>query len=540
MASRGAPSAAAGVQETDPIYWVLVAEMASQRNDPALAVRAYLRAAHLSNDAKVARRAVGVALAAGDDGDALQAARRWQQLAPDRDEPRRVVAVLYLRTGQTAKARAAIAAAIESDSGGVANGFLDMRPLLLSEVNDEPVVLQIIDGLRHQHSGLPEAQYTYASLALAAGKPGQALAAVRQALKLAPGWPEARVLYARVLLQRGATGKALDIMLDTVRKHPDDQSLHVSYGQMLLQAGRTQQARNVFEHMLKRHPHSSDALYALGVIALQQGRYRQSHDYLMRSLRVPGHREDALYQLGQLARQQGHYHQALQWFLQVQGGDHVYAAQIEIAQTLADMGQMQAARDHLAQLRKQNPDLAVQLYLVEGELLRTHGQYQAAYRLYGKALDEHSHNLDLLYARALVADHLDKIEQAEQDLRAILERKPEDAAALNALGYTLADRTDRYQEAYKYISKAYRLDPDNPAVIDSMGWVYFRMGDYAKAEKYLRRAHELTRDPEVAAHFGQLLWVTGRRQQARKVWEEAHKAFPDNRPLKRTMERFLQ
>jgi len=538
--STPAPGPSPSAHEKDPVYWVLVGEMAAQRDDADLAVRAYLKASRLSSDPAVARRAVGIALSEGSDQDALEAAERWAALAPDEDEALRVLGVMYLRTGHQDKARRTIARAIEKDSGGVGNGFLDIRPLLLGEVADEPKVLDIIDGLRQKHAKVPEAQYTYASLALAAGKVDAALTAVKKALKLAPGWAEAQSLYAHALLQHGDTDKALDVMLDAVHENPDDQSLRVSYGKMLLQAGRTGEAKQAFRRLLKRHPHSADALYALGLISMQQGKYKESRHYFMRTLQVPGHRQAALYQLGELARRQGKDREALQWFMQVQGGAHVYRAQIGIARTLADMGRMQAARDHLDQLRKQNPELAVQLYLVEGELLISHRHYQQAYQLYGKALSAHPHDPDLLYARALAADHVDKIDQAEQDLREILKQHPEDAAALNALGYTLANRTQRYQEAYKYISKAYKLSPDNPAVIDSMGWVYFRMGDYKKAEKYLRRAHKLTPDPEVAAHLGQLLWVTGRKTQARKVWQDAHRANPDNKALNRTLERFLK
>lgn len=539
-AAKPAPVTASNAHEKDPVYWVLVGEMAAQRSDADLAVRAYLKASRLSSDPAVARRAVGIALSEGSDQDALEAAERWAALAPDKDEALRVLGVMYLRTGHMDEARRTITQAIEKDSGGVGNGFLDIRPLLLGEVSDEPKVLDIIDGLRHKHASVPEAQYTYASLALAAGKVDAALAAVKRALKLAPGWAEAQSLYAHALLQHGDTDKALDVMLDAVHENPDDQSLRVSYGKMLLQAGRTGEAKGVFRRLLKRHPHSADALYALGLISMQQGNYKESRHYFMRTLQVPGHRQDALYQLGELARRQGKDREALNWFLQVQGGAHVYGAQIGIARALADMGQMQAARDHLEQLRKQNPGLAVQLYLVEGELLISHRDYQQAYQLYGKALSAQPHDLDLLYARALAAEHVDKVDQAEQDLREILKQRPKDAAALNALGYTLANRTHRYQEAYKYISEAYKLSPDNPAVIDSMGWVYFRMGDYKKAEKYLRRAHRLTSDPEVAAHLGQLLWVTGRKAQARKVWQTAHRANPENRALKQTMERFLR
>jgi tetratricopeptide (TPR) repeat protein len=189
----------------------------------------------------------------------------------------------------------------------------------------------------------------------------------------------------------------------------------------------------------------------------------------------------------------------------------------------------------LQQLRDQMPDDAVTLFLIEGEMLRQHDADQQAMALYDRALAAQPDNPDLRYARAMVAVGLDRVELLESDLRHIIDQDPEHADALNALGYTLADRTDRLAEAKELIERALALKPDEPAIKDSMGWVLYRMGDPAAAEPYLRDALDSVFDPEIAAHLGEVLWALGRRDEARAIWDRALEADPEHEYLLRIL-----
>jgi tetratricopeptide (TPR) repeat protein len=209
-----------------------------------------------------------------------------------------------------------------------------------------------------------------------------------------------------------------------------------------------------------------------------------------------------------------------------------------VAALLAELGQLNSAREYLHQIGVENTKQDLQLYLLEGELLRRAGLYQEAGEFYDAALEALPDSHELLYARALNAERLDDLAKAESDLQRIISADPDNAQALNALGYTLADRTQRYDEALGYIRRALELQPDAPEILDSMGWVQYRLGNYPEALNYLRRAVETMPDAEIAAHLGEVLWVSGDQGAARVVWEEALKKEPAHDALLRTMKQF--
>jgi tetratricopeptide (TPR) repeat protein len=200
-------------------------------------------------------------------------------------------------------------------------------------------------------------------------------------------------------------------------------------------------------------------------------------------------------------------------------------------------GRVDEMQDYLRVLRQKNPETAVAFYLIEGQVLSDAGYLEEAYGVYGQALESDPENEDLLYARALTAQEMGQIELAEKDMRHILRNDPDNFRTLNALGYTLADQTDRYQEALGYISRALEHKPDDPAIIDSMGWVQFRLGNLEKARTFLQQAWDMTKDSEIGAHLGEVLWAQGEREAARRIWDEAKASNPDNPVLLEVLKR---
>jgi tetratricopeptide (TPR) repeat protein len=211
-----------------------------------------------------------------------------------------------------------------------------------------------------------------------------------------------------------------------------------------------------------------------------------------------------------------------------------------MAKIMVQQGRLAEVRQKMQRLRRNDPENAVEIYLIEGQILSDLTLYNEAWQLYDQALAIHTDNEDLLYSRALAAEKIDRIDLAEQDMRRILALDPDNVRTLNALGYTLADRTDRYEEAFGYIQQAYARKPDDPAIIDSMGWVNYRLGNLQEARNFLQQAWDMTGDGEIGAHLGEVMWMQGDRDEARRIWKESKENSPDNPVLNKVLERFMQ
>ncbi len=535
-----APAAARDLAEQSPTYWALVGEQALRARDPAAAAQAYGRAARLSNDPGLVRRAAEAALAAGDTASATQLAERWHVLDPTALEPRQIQFGLAVSTGDLARAGEILVDLVAMHPDGEAEALTDLPAGLAGEIRGHPERLALLDPLGERYAGWAEFHYARARLALLAGDLDQAQAAVVQARNLAPDWYRAQALAAQIQIQQGDVDAGLAQLRTLVRKHGEDQSLRLDEARLLLKLGRLDEATRAFEQLLHVAPDQPEALYALGLLKLEAGDDEAAFDYLTRLAGSGAHQLDAYYYLGMLERRRGRPQNALQWLSQVNSGEHVIQAQLLIAETLGDLGRMEAGRAHLSQLRARNPSLAPALYQGEGEWLYRAGAADQSVAIFSEAMARYPDNRDFRYWRSLAAEQAGDMALAEADLRALLKTRPEDNLVLNALGYFLAVHTDRLQEAQDLIQRALASDPDNPAILDSLGWVYFRQGDLDEADRYLTQAYDRLNDPEVAAHLGELRWRQGRRGEAREIWSKARSAFPDHPVLRQTLRRYGQ
>jgi tetratricopeptide (TPR) repeat protein len=321
-----------------------------------------------------------------------------------------------------------------------------------------------------------------------------------------------------------------------VSENPDDRGLLLLYAQLLLDEREFATARALFERMLQTQPREPDVLFALGVLSLQLEELADARDYFTR-LRDTGERaDDSAYYLGQVEELSENPETAVSWYRKVDG-EHAVDARVSIARVRARQGDVERAQELLQQLRDQWPDDAVTLYLIEAEMLDDLDLPREAMDVYDAAIEAFPGNQDLLYSRGLHAVGMNQIEILERDLKAILAQDPQHADALNALGYSLADQTDRFEEALSYIERALKLKPDDPAVLDSMGWVQYRLGNLDEARSYLRKALALMPDGEIAAHLGEVLWALGERDEAWRIWEEALAQSPDHEYLLRVIGR---
>ena len=517
--------------------WVMSGELALRRGNYERALESFARAIELTLEPDVAQRATEVALTLGYDELALSAAQRWVALAPRRTDARQVLVVLQLRAGDQQAARQSLATLLEHSGEGAGETLLALRDSLVQDVEPLSSALALLEELTGEYGQLAELHYVRAAVAHRAGELVLAKTAIDEARRLSPEWVDPLVLQARVLVARDEPDAAIAVMEQGLRDHPGDDTLRLAYGRLLFEMGREDEAQGELERLVEANPSQADAIRLLGLLALEQARFDDAHDYFMRLLQLGSHANEAYYYLGSLEMGQGNEATAMRWLSQVREGRHVLPARILLAEALGQTGNLAAARELLRQMREARPDARLALFEAEGQLLYNQGRYQSASELYDQALQEFSDNRTLLYGRALSLERLDRLDEVERDLRRMLAEDPDDPLALNALGYTLADRTTRYEEALGYIARALEQQPDNPAIIDSMGWVKYRLGEYEAAEQYLRRAYEMADDPEIAAHLGEVLWVTGHREEAREIWRHAMENFPDSDVLRQTVQR---
>ena len=533
------PAAAEGADAGgDLLFDILLGEVAGQREQLGVSVQYYLRAAERSDDPRIAERALRIAVFAKQEDAALTAARRWVVLDPERLEARQSLAALALRAGSADEAYTQFDYLLRDpqDEAQVYQGITG----LLARNEDRAMALTLMGRLTESHPKSAQAHLAYARLALHADNAELALQEVNAALALQPNLTDARVLRAGVRYKMGDVGRAKRELADAIAAHPKDIELRLALARLLLDEQDLAGATAQFKQVVKQEPGHPDALYSLGLLAMEQRQLKQAEGYFNALIETGKRDHEARYYLARVQELRGELEDALAGYERVGEGDYWLDAQARAASLTAQLGDVDGARRQLQALRLRDPGLAVRLYLVEGDILSQAGELREAMELYNRVLTEVPNNHDVLYARALVAERLNDLALAESDLQRIVSEDPKNYHAWNALGYTLADRTDRLQEALKYINNAVALAPDEPAIIDSLGWVYYRLGDLEAAAEHLKRAYDLSHgDAEVAAHYGEVLWEQGKKKQARALWEKARREDPEDRSLQKTLQKYL-
>lgn len=520
------------------LYEFLLAEVAAQRGDYKLASAAYLDLAKSTQDPRLAERAAQMSLVARLPESALEAARLWHKLDPASDRALKTLAVLLLNAGKADEAEPLLTKVLETDPDRPQT-FVRMGALLGAQ-KDKQAALALVQKLAKPYPELPEAHFAVAEAAWAAGNGALAEQAIGEAARLRPDW-EIAVLFRGQLLQQSSPEKAQKVYEDFLQHYPMAREVRLAYARALVMDKQYEPAREQFQRLLQDFPGSPEVTLAVGLLSLQLKDYDAAEGYFKRVLDMHYGDEAAvrLY-LGQVQEDRKDYAGAAKWYGSVGPGSHYLTGRVKYAAMLAKQGRLDEARGVLKQVPVSNNQQRVQLVLAEAQLLRDAKKYQEAYDLVGRALDKLPNYPDLLYEHAMAAEKIDRLDVLEKDLRKLIQIKPDFAQAYNALGYTLADRTDRLGEARQLIEKALQLSPNDPYILDSMGWVEFRLGHHGKAVEYLQRAYGEMADPEIAAHLGEALWVQGQQSEARKVWEAASKAHPENESLLKVMKKYGQ
>ncbi len=345
------------------------------------------------------------------------------------------------------------------------------------------------------------------------------------------------LLRARLLqgLQRGE--EAAKLLQKGLDKHPEDKRLRLAYARQLVELKRLDEAKSEFAGLVQQFPDDDDLRYSLALVCLEDEAWDEAATYLEELVARNAHTDAAHFNLGRIYEQRGDAESALIEYGLVGLGEDFLPAQVRQTEILFEQGRAAEAGNRLARSREAQPDYAVQLYLIESEALANRQRLDESWQVIVKALEQFPGDTNLLYTRAMLAEKRGDLNGLERDLRDIIAREPDNATALNALGYTLADRTSRYEEAKALIEQAHQLNPEDAATLDSLGWVNYRLGNLDEAERHLRAALARFPDHEVAAHLGEVLWVQGKQREAREVWATALEAKPDSPILRATIKR---
>ena len=518
------------------LYEFLLAEIAGQRGNLALSAQAYVDLAKRTRDPRIARRATEVALYARMNNAAIDAASIWQETEPGSTRPLQALAGLLVAAGRYDEALPNLKKLLAGSAGDPASGFTQLTRTL-ANAQDKQAALKLVRSLAADYPKLAEAHLAVAQAAVNAGDERAALEEARKAGQLRPDW-EAAVLFEAQLLQKVSVDQAASLLAGYLKKYPAARETRLAYARVLVTQKRFDEARVEFGKLMAGAPDSTDMVFAVALLSLQLKDYDSAEKYLRGLIDSPYRDKDAvrLY-LGQVAEERKNLPEALHWYGEVGEGEQYVQAQIRYAQVLARQGKLDEARARLQQAAAKNSQQRVQLILAEAQLLRDANQPKAAFDLVGQALDRVPNNPELLYDYAMLAEKIERVDILEASLRKLIEIRPENAHAYNALGYSLADRNQRLPEARELIEKALQLAPDDSFIIDSMGWVLYRMGQLKDSLGYLRRAYAGRPDAEIAAHLGEVLWALGERAEAERVWGDATRESPDNEALVNTIKR---
>lgn len=502
-----------------------------------------MMAAQQTRDPRLARRASEMALAAKQGGEALAAIRLWRELAPDSDEAAQFFLGFVVLTDKMEEAEPIFAQRIEAAPPGSRGVALFQTQQILARANDKLFAYAMLARLMEPYLDMFEAHLVLAQGALSIGERERAIAEANKALAIKAASELAVLTLAQVSGEPQAAGKVLAAFLD---KNPDAVEVRAAYARMLVEQKQLEPARAQFLALLKSQPDNAGALYALGIVSLQLEDARGAEQYFKRFLAVleksPGEDRDpfkALMILSQIAESRGDIPGAIAWLDKVDSSTSggYLDARLRRAQLMARSGDLDGARKTLADTKVDDPAAQGQLLLVDAQLLRDGGYVQSAYTVLQNALVRFPDNPELLYDYALLAERLDKLELMEASLRRVMQIAPDNQHAYNALGYSLAERNIRLPEALSLIERALQMAPGDPFIMDSMGWVQFRMGNLPAAEDALRRAYAVRPDPEIAVHLGEVLWQKGDKDEAQKLWREAQGKDPKNDALKSTLAR---
>ncbi|RFC32034.1 MAG: Flp pilus assembly protein TadD, contains TPR repeat [Candidatus Nitrotoga sp. MKT] len=519
------------------LYEYLLGEMALQRDQPELAAQLYLKLANSTRDPRLARYAAHLAFETRQMDKAMAAFNLWLEIEPNSLLAKQALATLLISGGKLDESRPHLKSLLAATTENVGNIFMRISPMITS-YPDKSIAFNLLHELAQPYPRVAEARWALAQAAEAAGKHELALEEAQQAYALRPEWDSAALLNAQ-LLKGTAPQQALTLLKKYLEAYPDTKEVRLFYARALMEQKQNQEARSEFQQLLNAYPDNADLAFAVGLLSLDLGELDRGEKELQQALTNKKKDENVVYfYLGQLSEAKKHDEEAMQNYNKVKDGEYNFSARLRMAYLTNKSGKLNEARQILHKTVTKNNQQRVQLAMVEAQILRDAKQFESAYQVLMQGLEKLPNQPVLMYEAAMLADKAGKHDAFEQMMRKLIEIEPDNAQAYNALGYGLLERNERVPEAMKLVEKAYQLAPEDAGIIDSMGFGYYRSGNLSKSLEFLRRAYAANPDPEIAAHLGEVLWVQGEKEQAKKMWSDALIANPESTVLQLVIKKF--
>lgn len=522
--------------DKDTLYDLLVAEIAAQRGQFNVTLVNYIQQARVTRDVDIIKRAINAAQYSKDLEAIKEMGQLWLEVEPENQSAHQLMAFQYSLQKKYADAIWHIDRLLEL-GGDARVESLAVGSQQVSE-EDKLELLALYQGLLDKHPDNPEVAYALALIERNLKRLDDALARLDDVIARAPDLQSAAVLKADILYDQGKKQQALEFAEEKYDRFPENHALGRFYASLLIENKRLDDAEEVFEQLMERYPQAPAFKLSHALVMLENEKRERAAQELEELIEQGVHLNEAHYYLARIADQEEDTERAMYHYRQVHDGTHFEPALERYSYLLTQQGQTEEALQHLANLRQSKPEQAHRLWILQYKLMSTIKDDARALATLNEALQAYPNDEQLRYARAMTYESQGDLEAMEADLRTIIQRNPKHAIAINALGYTLADRTDRLEEALRLISVAISLKPENPAIIDSMGWVLYRLGQKEEALLFLLQAYQRYQEAEVAAHLGEVLWELGKQTDATLVWRDMLRRNPEHKVLNRTVERY--
>lgn len=516
--------------DPDVLFMLLTAELAGQRGQYEIALEGYLEAAKRVKDPRFAERAAMIAMYMKDSKKINEAVALWLHREPDNLTARKLAALSAFRAGDKAAAFAHTEALLLADPAGFEKTMLELIGVLQKDAKTK-LLYQIMAELAQKHSKQATVFFVQALLAMQMNNKDLAERSIDQALMLQPGWDKALMLKSQLAMVSGDMTQAKKVLQEAILKYPKDTKLKKMLAQVLIKAKAYGEAMQVYQQLVDADSKDKESLFALALVYMQLNQEAQAEQILERLLLDSEWQSQAGFYLGKLAEKQGDTAKALALYDKSENGFYAFDSAVSAVTLLARQKQFDEAQQRLTEMVKKFPKHGGRITLLQAEVFNQQKHYQKAFELLTQALLAQPDDKDLLYMRALMAERIGKPSMMEADLKKILEKNPDSAEALNALGYSLADKTTRYADAEKYLRRALALQPDEAVILDSYGWLQYKLGRHEQALDYLQRAYAKQQENEIAAHIAEVLWVLGKKEQALKIFDAAINKAPDDEYL---------
>tara|TARA_B100000795_G_scaffold16587_1_gene11090 strand:+ start:1172 stop:2893 length:1722 start_codon:yes stop_codon:yes gene_type:complete len=521
------------------VYKFLLAEIATQRNDLNSAGHIYLDLAKLTKSIPLAERATRIAGSARNARLAMDAANIWKKLDKVSIEPQRILAELFITSGNLAKARPLIKILLEKEEKTRAEGFLYLNKIL-SQVENKKNALRFILDISKPYMNIKEARFAIAHAAFSAGNKKMAIEELDKIEYINSKW-ETAALFRGYIIGQDWPEKALAFYQDYLRKNPKSNEVRLEYAKALTNVKKYDEAKKQFLKLVNSSLATSEISLTVALLSMELGDNILAEKYFMQSLER-GHPKPAqihIYLSG-IYDERGDFDEALTWLKKITSGEYFLDSRILMGEFIAKYKSVDSAIEMLNDLKKRNllPNEKLIILRNKASLLLSENRNQDAYDLMRLEEEKFKDSPEFKFDYAILSEKMGNTLLMEQLLLEAIKLKPDYSTAYNALGYSYADRGIKLQEAKRYIEIALSYEPNNHYILDSMGWIHFKLGNIEIASRFIEKAYLINKDPEIAAHLGEILWVQGKKKEAREIWKSSLNRHPSNTILLETTNRF--